>query len=126
METSGRRISQILIKRVTGSSKEVLVAWGEPLPTSTRGSNDEVHTASSSHQHPVHTIHEQIKLGRRERIARFTCNSPAPNLAIGTAAFAKANRNSYKIKVSSPFLEKERKNRRRDEGGEERQAERWM
>lgn len=77
--------------------------------------------AMQSTLHPAHTIHEQIKLWKREKIAKFMCNSQALNLAIGTAAFAKANRNSYKIKASSPFLEKERKSRRkRDKGKEER------
>lgn len=103
METSGRRIFQTLIKGVTGSSKEVLVAWGEPFSTSTSGSK--LRTTS----HPAHITHEQINLGRREKIAKFTCNSPALNLAIGTAAFVKANSNSCKVKASSPFFgERER------------------
>lgn len=123
METSGRRIFQILIKGVTGSSKEVLVAWGEPFSLATLAtSGSKLRTTS----HPAHITHEQINLGKREKIAKFTCNSPALNLAIGTAAFVKANSNSCKVKASSPFLEKERENRRtRDEGGE-KDTEKWM
>lgn len=106
MARLGGRISQILIKGVTGSSTELLVAWESPsLPAPVE--------AMQSTLHPAHTIHEQIKLWKREKIAKFMCNSQALNLATGTAAFAKANRNSCKIKASSPFLEKERA------GGEE-------
>lgn len=112
MARLGGRISQILIKGVTGSSTEVLVAWESPSPPAPV-------EAMQSTLHPAHTIHEQIKLWKREKIAKFMCNSQALSLAKGTAAFAKANRNSCKIKASSPFLEKERKSRRRRYEGEE-------